>query len=128
MLKILQELLGFLSGNVATALADAYKAKETALTDTAKIAADERIAQLQQIADLQKAEAGSRVNAVIRGSIAIGPAIYLGKIFLWDKVLGLGATDPLSADLWAVTRTVLAFYFLHDTALGVTRIVARRKS
>lgn len=72
------------------------------------------------------AEAGQRLNAIVRTSIAFGPALYLTKIFVMDKVIGsivrgiagkdyaIFATDPLDDNLWKVVVAVIAFYFLYD--------------
>lgn len=118
-------ILNALTGGVAHELAAAFRAHEDAQTDQEKIAADERIKKLQAIADVQKAEAGSPVNAILRAYIAIGPATYLFKIYMIDKVLGLGSTDNLSPDLWQIAWVVIGFYFLHETVTGTARIVSR---
>jgi len=72
------------------------------------------------------AEAGSRLNSIIRGIAAAGPIIYLAKIFIFDKVIGsivrgitgveykIFDTDPLDVNLWKVVACVYAFYFLYD--------------
>ena len=119
-------IINALTGGVARELAEAFKARQVAQTDAARIAADERIAKLQNIRDIQVAEAGSPINAIIRACIGIPPAIYLGKLYLWDKVLGWGVTDDLSPQLWQVAWIVIGFYFAHETAIGVARI-ARKK-
>lgn len=134
MLKILTTIFGFLSGGVTQALADAYKAKQEAKTDAERIAAEERINRLNAIRDVQKAEAGSRFNAFFRGFLALGPGLYLFKIFAIDKiacpVLGLPAsmcrTDPLSPELWTVVTAVIGFYFLYEGAVGVAKVVKRK--
>ena len=70
------------------------------------------------------AEAGSRINAIMRAGFGLPPMIYLAKLYLWDKVLGWGVTDPLSPELWNVLWTVVGFYFL-DQITG--RFTAKRK-
>ena len=70
-------------------------------------------------------EAGSPLNALLRAYIAVGPATYLFKIYMIDKVLGLGSTDNLSAELWQIAWVVIGFYFLHETVTGAARIVSR---
>jgi len=122
---MLAAILSALTGGVARELAAAYRAHEEAQTDGDRIAADERIRSLQAIADVQKAEAGSPLNALLRAYIAVGPATYLFKIYMIDKVLGLGSTDNLSAELWQIAWVVIGFYFLHETVTGAARIVSR---
>lgn len=116
-------LFKFLGGGVAQALADAYKEKQNATTEQARIAAGERISRLEQIAAVQKAEAGWWINAAIRALFALPVAIYYGKLFLWDKVLKLGITDPLSEDMTWTARVIIGFYFIYEFG----RVVTRRK-
>jgi len=117
-------------GGILGQLASAYKAKQQAQNDRERIAADERINQLNVIRDVQVAESGSPINAIIRAFIAIGPAAYLFKIFVIDKLLcpafgGACATDQLSPDLWQVMWIVLGFYFLHSAITTTARIIKR---
>jgi hypothetical protein len=125
---IVKAVVGFITGGalgaIADKLAEAYKAKQDAATEQDRIAADERIATLQAQRDVMIAEAGSPINGLIRLAFALPVAIYLGKLILWDKVLGLGATDNLSPQLWTHADIIVGFYFLHWTAKAVT---ARRK-
>src|SRR3990167_11151676 len=86
-------------GTIASRIADAYEAKQKATTDKEKIAADERIKTLEAKRDVLVAEAKSPINALIRVLFALPPAVYLAKIFVYDKVLGWGVTDPLSDEL-----------------------------
>jgi len=122
-------LLAFLAkigiGTIATKIADAYQTKQTAATDAERIAADERIKALQARRDVMVAEGGSQVNAFVRASFAIPVAFYYGKIFLWDKALALGSTDPLSDDLQWTARAVIAFYFLYEGITQGARILRR---
>jgi hypothetical protein len=90
--------------------------KADAKTEQERIAADERTKALEARRDVMIAESGLAVNAYMRTAIAIGPAIYLLKIFIWDKVLKLGTTDPLDSNLWQVVIAVIGFYFLYDIA------------
>lgn len=134
MFAALKLILGFFGGGIGQSIADAYKAKQTAKTDQERIAADERIDRLQSIRDVQVAESGSRLNAIMRAFIALGPALYLFKIFVIDKiacpVLGLPAvacrTDPLDANLWGVVTAIVGFYFLYEGGIGIARIVKRK--
>ena len=123
---ILSLILNFLGGGLVQSLADAYKAKQQAATDQEKIAADERINRINAMRDVQKAEAGSRINAIIRAMFALPVAVYFGKLYLWDKVLGWGRTDALSPELWQVAMVIIGFYFLAETATSVTRIAKRK--
>lgn len=120
-------ILNALTGGVARELAGAFNAREQAKTDAERIAADERIAALRNLRDVQMAEAGSPINAIVRALFAIPVALYYAKIFLIDKTLGAWfqtSTDPLSPELTYVSTAVIGFYFLYECA---TRIMRGRK-
>lgn len=105
-------------------LGDAYQARLKATTDQEKLAADQRIAQVKARAEVQKAESGSPINAIMRAVIASSVAIFLFKTLVWDKALGQwtrGTTDALDPNLWHVVMIVLGFYFLYETVDRITR-------
>lgn len=115
-------ILSFFTGGglkgIAAELEDAYEARLKAETDTDKLVADQRIAQIQARASVQRAEAGSPINAFIRACIALPVAILLAKVLVYDKALGQwtgGTTDALSPELWSVVTAVVGFYFLYET-------------
>ena len=122
---MLAMIFGFLAkigiGSIATKIADAYQAKQNAQTDREKIAADERIKMLEARRDVMVAEGNTPINAIIRALFALPVAIYYGKLFLWDKVLAWGATDPLSPDLQWTARIVIGFYFLYEGVKVIKR-------
>lgn len=122
-------MLSFLAslgiGTIARQIASAYEARERAKTDSERVAAEARIKTLEAKRDVLVAEGGSHVNAYIRALFALPVAVYYAKLFVWDKVLGLGATDPLSPALTDFAMIVVGFYFLADTAATVTRIIKR---
>jgi hypothetical protein len=111
-------LLGLIDpiSRITGKIADAKIASAQASTDRERIAAEERVKTLDARRAVMVAEAGSRINAVMRFAIAFGPMLYLNKIFVWDKVLKLGVTDNLSDDLWKVVASVVGFYFLYEIA------------
>jgi hypothetical protein len=91
--------------------------KADAKTEQERIAADERGRALEARRDVMVAEgAFSWLNPVMRFALAVGPAFFLLKVFIWDKVLKLGTTDALDANLWQVVIAVIGFYFLYDIA------------
>lgn len=109
---MLAALIQILGGSFATSIARAIEARENAKTDQERIAADERVKELQAKQAVMVAEAGGRFNTIVRAVFALPVAAYYGKIFLVDKVLGMGSTDPLSPELTQVSWTVIGFYFL----------------
>jgi hypothetical protein len=119
-------------GTIATKLAAAYEAKQNAETRQEEIAANERIKALEARRDVMVAEGHMPINAAFRAFIAFGPALYLFKIFVLDKVvcppLGLACrTDPLTPELWTVVTAVIGFYFLAEGAAMTARIVKRKE-
>ena len=110
--------------SIAGAIANERIAALNATTDQERIQAQERISSLQAqqavlIADGQR----SNLDIWIRSFIALGPMIFLNKIFIYDKVLGLGSTELKNTDyLWNVIMVVLGFYFLHSLGTSVARI------
>lgn len=124
-LGALTGLAGPISSAVAK-LADLNIAKVQAASNVEKEGIDAQIAEAHDRMAVLVAEAGSRINAIIRGLIAFGPMTYLNKVFIWDKVLGsfLGhsidgsmfTTDGLDANLWTVVTVCLSFYFVYDIA------------
>lgn len=126
-------LLGLLPGvfstinGITNAIANAQIAKLNATTDQDRIAAQATVDTLQARRDVMIAESGSsKLNGLMRFLIAVGPAVYLTKIFIYDKVLQTlthGSTDPLDGNLWAVVTAVVGFYFLYDASTTVARII-----
>lgn len=118
---MLNFLLGLIPGvlntvnGITTAIANEKIAVVNAKTDQERIAAQERINTLQAQRDVLVADSNrSSLDMWIRAGYAIGPAIYLNKIFIYDKVLGMGNTDPLDPNLWYVVMCIIGFYTLHS--------------
>jgi len=122
-------LFGTING-ITNAISNEKIALITATTQQEQIAANERINALQQRRDVLIADAAhGSLDIWIRSMIAIGPAMYLFKIFAIDKVFGFifhTRTDTLDPNLWNVVMVVLGFYFLSETSTRITRIVASK--
>ena len=123
-------ILSFLGGPVIKGLIDAYNAKLKAGNVDSKIAAD--------LAATEIAAQTAEANAILQYRIAeIGHwyepdkligysvAIYLSKLLVWDKVLGLGTTDPLAGFAATTANLVIAFYFAKRGFENVARIIKR---
>ncbi len=125
-------LLGLIPGlfNTVNGITNAISNERLKLidakTEQQKIAAQERINTLQAKRDVLVAESGtSKINAAMRFCLAAPVAFVLGKIYIWDKALGDwtgGHTDSLDPNLWNVITATVAFYFLYEGAVNVTRI------
>ena len=123
-------ILSFLGGPVIKGLIDAYQAKLKAGNVESKIAAD--------LAATEIAAQVSESNAITQYRIAeIGHwyepdklmgyfvAIYFGKLLIFDKVLGLGTTDPLAGFASVTANLVVSFYFAKRGFENVARIIKR---
>jgi hypothetical protein len=78
-------------GKLADAKVDLAKAQ----TDQERIHAEERVKGLEARRDVLIAEAGSRINAMIRAGFALPFVIYNAKLVLWDKVLADITAQPI---------------------------------
>ena len=107
-------IISFIGGPVIKGLIDGYKAKLAAGNTSEKIASETASAEI--------AAQISEANAITQYRIAeIGHwyepdklmgyfvAIYFGKLLIWDKVLGLGATDPLAGFAAITSNLVVSF-------------------
>ena len=92
--------------------------KADAKTEQERIAAGERISELQSKRDVLVAESGRPINQWIRAALTFPIIVILWKVFIFDKALGQWTgwrTDALSSELWYVVMIVLGFYFLDNT-------------
>jgi len=123
-------IISFLGGPVIKGLIEAYNLKLKAANADAKIAADlaatEIAAQQSEIqaqTQLKIAEIGHHWE--VEKLFAYVTLLYYGKLLLWDKVLGLGSTDPLTGwALWAA-NLIIGFYFVKRGFENVARIIKR---
>ena len=123
-------ILSFLGGPVIKGLIDAYNAKLKAGNVDNRIAAD--------LAATEIAAQSAEANAILKYRTAeLGRwyepdklmgyfvALYFGKLLVWDKVLGLGVTDPLAGFASATSNLVVSFYFAKRGVENVARIIKR---
>jgi hypothetical protein len=123
-------IISFLGGPVIKGLISAYQAHLTAVNTGEATAAD--------LAGKEIAAQVSETNAVLQYRIAeIGHwyepdklmgyfvALYFGKLLVWDKVLGLGTTDPLAGFASVTSNLVVSFYFAKRGFENVARIIKR---
>lgn len=127
---MLARILTFLAslgiGSIANKLAAAHETKAKAATDQERLRAEERIKTLELRRDAQVALGRwAWIPALVRFLFALPFVIYNAKLVVWDKVLSLGATDPLSPELVDLQLAVIGFYFLSEAGLGVARIAKR---
>lgn len=130
---VLTWLGNLLGGPFAKAAVDAYRAKLSAENTSDKIAADlaaRELAVEQRERELSTqvviAEQGRWYTALPRPMFASAFIIYVWKVVVWDKVLALGSTDPLSGDVAQWAMIVLTAYFGGRSLEKVARILARK--
>jgi hypothetical protein len=130
---VLGWLGNLIGGPFAKAAVDAYRAKLTAENTSEKTAADLAARELgveQRERELATqvviAEQGRWYTALPRPLFAFAFVIYVWKVVVWDKVLGLGSTDALSGDVAQWALIVLTAYFGGRSLEKVARILARK--
>ena len=111
-------LLGLINplGKIADKLAAAYAERSNAQTEQQRIAAHERIKALEARRDVILAAQADPMERWVRIGFAAPFILYIWKLVVWDKLLGWGVTDGLSADLWGILYIVLGGYFV-DTVV-----------
>src|SRR5512141_2478599 len=129
---VLGWLGNLLGGPFAKAAVDAYRAKLSAENTSEKVAADLAARELdvekretELASQVVLAEQGRWYTALPRPLFAFAFVIYVWKVVVWDKVLGLGATDGLSGDVAQWAMIVLTAYFGGRSLEKVARILAR---
>ena len=125
-------LANLIGGPIVSGLISAYKAKLAAQNTTdaqaADLAAKEiagEIAARQAEASIIRQEEGRWFTALPRPLFAFIFIVYIGKCVIWDKVLGLGSTDPLSPELANIEMIIVGGYFGGRTIEKVARIFKR---
>lgn len=117
----------FTGGTISTitnAIISAQHEYLAAQTDKDRIAADERVKTLQAQRDVLVTESASGgFQSWVRPLFALPFVIFNFKVVVWDKVFGLGTTDPLSDELFQIEMIIITAYFLTRGAEKVARIV-----
>jgi len=123
-------ILSFLGGPVVKGLIDAYNAKLKAGNVEVKIAADlaateiaAQVSETNAILQYRTAEIGHWYEPdKLMGYLVV---IYFAKLLIFDKVLGLGTTDPLAGFAATTSNLVVSFYFAKRGFENVARIIKR---
>lgn len=97
--------------------------KVDAGTESEKTIASALIAQMNARRDIVVAEQGHWFTAMIRPLLAMPVVVYMWKTVVWDKVLGLGVTDPLGGDIQQWAYMIVAAYFVSEGATQIARII-----
>ena len=130
---VLGWLGNLLGGPFAKAAVDAYRARLAAENNSETIAAGlaaRELAVEQRERELASqtlvAEQGRWYTALPRPLFAYAFVIYVWKVVVWDKVLGLGVTDALNGEVGQWAGVVLTAYFGGRSIEKIARILARK--
>ena len=123
-------ILSFLGGPIVNALIDAYKAKLEAGNTSERIAAD--IAGRELDVQRREAEVEAEYKRALIGHwyeptnlFGYIMVIYFGKIIVWDKVLALGVTDPITGQGAEWAGWIMMFYVGKRGFENVARILRK---
>jgi hypothetical protein len=122
-----------IGGPVVSGLINAYKAKLDAANTHDRIAADLAAKEIEAEIDARRqasaiiiAEQGRWYTAIIRPLLAAPVIIYFWKVIVWDKVLGLGSTDPIAGMVADWAGLIITAYVGGRSIEKVARVFARR--
>lgn len=119
-------LLNFLTGGIADKVLDAYKAKLADGQSTDKLAADLASREIDARRQIALAELSSWFTALPRVTIEMIVAVYLAKVIVWDKVLGLGSTDAITGSVGGWVDIIIVGMFGTTVANRVAGALLRR--
>jgi len=123
-------IISFLGGPVIKGLIDGYKAKLAAGNTSEKIASDtaasEMAVQTAEIRALNEYKIAALGHWYEPDKImGYAVAVYFAKLLVYDKVLGLGSTDPLAGFAEMTANLIVAFYFAKRGFENIARIIKR---
>jgi hypothetical protein len=114
---MLQWLASFLTAPIINGFIDAYKARLAAENSQDRTAADLAAKAIEAEIEVRKsadaliiAEQGRWYTAIIRPLLALPVVIFMWKVIVWDKVLGLGSTDALTGDVATWSGAIVTTY------------------
>ena len=123
-------IISFLGGPVIKGLIDAYQAKLKAGNTSEKIASETAAGEMAvQTAEIQ-AQNAYKIASLGHWYepdkiMGYAVAIYFGKLLVYDKVLGLGSTDPLAGFAEVTANLIVAFYFAKRGFENIARIIKK---
>jgi hypothetical protein len=112
LLSLLSSLITGPLKSISNDIKELQIAKVQAQNDSEKLAYDERINLLEARKSVIQSSMPDPLWRFCRACITIPFVIYINKLVIWDKVLGWGATDSLSAELSYIMMMILGSYFL----------------
>lgn len=103
---------------------DAVGSHEAVAADLAKRSFDLDQKEAEVNANVIIAEQGNWMTRSVRPMFALPFIVFCWKVVVWDKVLGLGTTDPLDPRMWGVFMAVVIAYMGGRTAERVADKIA----
>lgn len=131
---MLQWLAQFLTAPIIGGFIEAYKGKLAADNTQDRTAADLAAKAIAAEIEARKsantviiAEQGRWYTAMIRPLLAFPVIIYLWKVIVWDKVLGLGTTDAIGGDVGVWAGMIVTTYVGGRSLEKIAMTIWRRK-
>lgn len=125
---MLAKLLAWLTGGGIAAIGEqlnrAHEARLKAANDAERIAAEKMIEDIRFNRDVLLSQHTPLLDKIVRPLFALPIALYFGKVILWDKALGLGATPDLTPQQWNLAMVIVGAYFGVD---AVRRLMGARR-
>ena len=125
-------IFGFLGGPLLNSLLGAYKARLENASGQDKMAVELAIKEIEAEIEARRnantiiiAEQGRWWTAAPRAIVQWSFALFVAKVVVWDKVLGLGSTDPLNGDVASWAGMLMAMWFGGRTIEKVAQIFRR---
>lgn len=122
-------ILSFLGGPLINGAINAYKAKLESTNTTDAHAADlakaDLLAQIEarkQATILAGSPWGSRIQAAF-GAIVL---LYVGKVVIWDTMLGLGSTPAVRGDVATWMSLIISFFMGGQVVSSAVATIASR--
>lgn len=126
-------ILQLIGGPIIGGIIDAYKAKLAAgntrdakAVELAEAEIHAEIAATAEASKIIQVENGWWFTAMIRPMLALPVVIYFWKVIVYDKVLGLGSTDPLNGMIGEWAGWIMVAYVGGRTVEKISRVFANR--
>lgn len=126
---MLQTILGFLTAPILNSVVDAYKAKLASVNSTDAHALELAKADLMAQIEARKtavALAGNRFAALIQNLLGLIVVLYVGKVVVYDTMLGLGSTPAIRGDVGVWLGLIVSFFMGGQIVSSVVNTVAHR--
>ena len=127
---MLQVILGFLGGPIIKGFIDGYKAKLEAGNTADRIAAD--LAGRELDVQRREVEVQNEYKVALIGRwyeptqlLGYIMVIYVGKVVVWDIVLGWGTTDPIRGAVGEWAGMIIMFLIGKRGFENIARIIKR---